>query len=134
MRVVAEQTQLARMVVFLLPRVDSIYFLGVVCVEDHPNMSVLVAIVAVPTVPVVKQVIDLQWLQDVIRKHFAGQCSGLDLYSVLDFLKCRLTGLINDQYFEQLPEFRRVSVLWQKIRAYQFRVKHTINNKKTTIR
>ena len=83
--------------------------LGVVCVDDYPAVGRAIASVAAPTLPVVMRVFDLQLVQSVIRTRFVERFSGLDPYSVLEFLKIRLAGVIDDRYFDKLPELRHVS-------------------------
>ena len=61
--------------------------LGVVCVDDYPAVGRAIASVAAPTLPVVMRVFDLHWVQSVIRTRFVERFSGLDPYSVLEFLK-----------------------------------------------
>ena len=82
----------------------------VVCVEEHLKVGRAIASVADTTVPVVMHLFDVQWIQSVIRKRFTTQLSGLDPYSVLDFLKYQLAGVFNDPYFARLPQLQRVSL------------------------
>ena len=103
------KSDLTRLVVTTLPCIESITCLHVVCVDDHEIVGRALASVAVPTLPVVMRVFDLNWVLEVIRRQFARQFSGLDLHGDLDFLKIRLTGMINDDIFNKLPELRRVS-------------------------
>ena len=103
------QSNLTRLVATTLSCVNSISQLRVICVDEHINVGRAIGSGAVPTVPVVMRVFDVQWVQRVIRSRFTSQFSGLDPYSVLDFLKYRLAGVINDSYFDKLPELRSVS-------------------------
>ena len=99
------KSDLTLLAVTTLSCVDSFSCQRVVCVDEYG----LWASVAVTPVSVVISVFDLNWVLEVIRRQFVGQLSGLDLHGVLDILKYRLNGVINDAFFDELPELRRES-------------------------
>ena len=84
------KSDLTRLVVTTLSRVDSISCLRVVCVDEYEVVGRALARVAVPTVPVVMLVFDLKWVLGVIWRQFAGQFSGLAPHGILDFLNTDL--------------------------------------------
>ena len=56
----------------------------------------------------VMRVHDVQWVQRSIRQQFRQRVGGLDPYNVLEFLKYRLSNVVNGAAFEKMPLLRQV--------------------------
>ena len=57
---------------------------------------------------VVMRFYDVQWLQRSIRQQFRQRIGGLDPYYVLEFLKYRLSSVVNGSAFDRMPLLRKV--------------------------
>ena len=57
---------------------------------------------------VVMRFYDEQWLQRSIRQQFRQRIGGLDPYNVLEFLKYRLSSVVNGSAFDRMPLLRQV--------------------------
>ena len=85
--------------------------LSFVCVSDNIRLGRALATVSHPVVPVVGKRFDLDWMREVISRQFLKEFSGLEPFRVLECFRYRLSAVISDSAFDQMPMLRRVSIV-----------------------
>ena len=81
------------------------------CVSDNIRLGRALATVSHPVVPVVGKRFDLDWMRDVISRQFLKEFSGLEPFGVLEYFRYRLSAVISDSAFDQMPMLRRVGIV-----------------------
>ena len=79
-----------------------------VVVDTHVAVGRSLALFGPTGNSVVMRFYDVQWLQRIIRQQFRQRIGGLDPYNVLEFLKYRLSSVVNGSAFDRTPLLRQV--------------------------
>ena len=79
-----------------------------VVVDNHVAVGRSLAHFGPADKSVVMRFYDVQWLQRSIRQQFRQRIGGLDPYNVLEFLKYRLSSVVNGSAFDRMPLLRQV--------------------------
>ena len=96
------------LVITLLSCLDPLPSLCSVVVDTHVAVGRSLAHFGPAGKSVVMLFYDVQWLQRSIRQQLRQRIGGLDPYNVLDFLKYRLSSVVNGSAFDRMPLLRQV--------------------------
>ena len=99
---------LIRLAVTVLSCLDPLPSLCSVVVDTHVAVGRSLAHFGPAGKSVVMRFYDVQWLQRSIRQQFRQRIGGLDPYNVLEFLKYRLSSVVNGSAFDRMLLLRQV--------------------------
>ena len=99
---------LIRLAVTVLSCMDPLPSLCSVVVDTHVAVGRSLAHFGPAGKSVVMRFYVVQWLQRSIRQQFRQRIGGLDPYNVLEFLKYRLSSVVNGSAFDRMPLLRQV--------------------------
>ena len=102
------ERSLLMVVLSLLTCVESYSGLAAVSVSDNLRLGRALATVAHPVMPLVVRLFDVEWLKDLLRRHFIQEFSGLEPFGILECFRFRLAAVITDSAFDKMPRLREV--------------------------
>ena len=102
-----EQTVL-RILVSVLACVESHAGLCAISVGENLRLGRALASIAHPIMPVVTRRLDVVWLRDLLRRTFLQHLSGLEPFCVLEYFRFRLSAVIGESSFDNMPRLREV--------------------------
>ena len=100
--------ELIRLAITILSCLEPLPSLRSVVVDAHLAVGRALAHFGPDGNSVVMRVHDVQWVQRAIRQQFRQRVGGLDPYNVLEFLKYRLSSVVNGAVFDKMPLLRQV--------------------------
>ena len=100
--------ELIRLAITILSCLEPLPSLCSVVVDAHLAVGRALAHFGPAGNSVVMRVHDVQWVQRAIRQQFRQRVGGLDPYNVLEFLKYRLSSVVNGAAFDKMPLLRQV--------------------------
>ena len=106
------KTEVVDHVVTVLSCLNPAPSMCVVVVDEHVDVGRALAGWSVPSKAVVMRFFDVHWLQRCFRKQFKQRVGGLDPYNVLQFLKYRLSNVVNGPEFDRMLWLRQVSMIF----------------------
>ena len=102
------ERSLLKVVLSLLSCMESYRGLSAVSVGDNLRLGRALASVAHPSMPLVTRRFDSEWLTDLFRRKFIEESSGLEPFSILEYFRFRLSAVIKDSAFNNMPCLREV--------------------------
>ena len=102
------ERSLLKVVLSLLSCMESYRGLSAVSVGDNLRLGRALASVAHPSMPLVTRRFDSEWLTDLFRRKFIEESSGLEPFSILEYFRFRLSAVIEDSAFNNMPCLREV--------------------------
>ena len=102
------ERSLLKVVLFLLPCIESYGCLSAVKVSDNLRLGRALASIAHPTMPLVTRRFEIDWLKDLLRQKFVQESSGLEPFCILEYFRFRLAAAIADSAFDNIPRLREV--------------------------
>ena len=104
------ERSLLKVVLSLLSCMGSYRGLSAVSVADNLRLGRALASVAHPSMPLVTRRFDAEWLTDLLRRKFIEESSGLEPFSILEYFRFRLSAVIEDSAFNNMPCLREVGL------------------------
>ena len=102
------ERSLLKVVLSLLSCMESYRGLSAVSVGDNLRLGRALASVVHPSMPLVTRPFDSEWLIDLFRRKFIEESSGLEPFSILEYFRFRLSAVIEDSAFNNMPCLREV--------------------------
>ena len=100
--------EVIRLVITLLSCLDPLPGLCSVVADTHVAVGRSLAHVGPAGKSVVMRFYDVHWVQRSIRQQLRQRIGGLDPLNVLEFLKYRLSSVVNGSAFDRMPLLRQV--------------------------
>ena len=114
------ERSLLEVVLSLLSCMESYRGLSAVSVGDNLRLGRALASVAHPSMPLVTRRFDSEWLTDLFRRKFIEESSGLEPFSILEYFRFRLSAVIEDSAFNNMPCLREVSLFCFVVLPFSF--------------